>query len=77
MVAKKTRRHIVLPPAGVLNAVQYETGLTVCVGGRNMPVHHISCVLAEPTSAVLMNVPARISSEIAIVSKKGTFDHQR
>ena len=57
-VAKKTRRRVVLPPAGVLNAVQYETGLTACVGGRNMPVHHVSCVLAEPTDGPLMTVEA-------------------
>ena len=53
---KKTRRRVVLPPAGILNAAQYETGLTACVGGRNMPVHHVSCVLAEPTDGPLVYV---------------------
>ena len=54
--AKKTRRRVILPPAGILNAAQYETGLTTHVGGRDMPVHHVSCVLPEASDGPVVTV---------------------
>jgi hypothetical protein len=55
---KKTRRRVVLPPAGILNAAKYATGLTTAVDGRNRPVVHVSCVLAEPTDGPVVSVEA-------------------
>ena len=55
---KKTRRRVVLPPAGILNAAKYATGLTNDVNGHDRAVIHVSCVLAEPTGGTVVSVEA-------------------
>jgi hypothetical protein len=55
-VSKKTRRRVVLPPGGVLNAHRYETGLTAQVDGRDHPIVHVTCVLAASIDNSVVSV---------------------
>ena len=56
VAAKKTHRRVVLPPAGILNAARYETGLTAQVDGRDHPIVHVTCVLAASIDDSVVSV---------------------